>query len=289
MGGGCASTRQFVERPDLANVGPGTVHIELRRNLGQGGWANAFHVSDSGRHIGNLGPEGVLYWERPAGRMELVAEPMIMSMGKFKPMEMNVEGAQRYSFTVNFPFWYPFSRNAIRQVSKNPLAITRQLRPEPVPVRQKSREAQPASGQFTKHPHRGATAAILTFDARSGLSFEEVALLADRFAVEMARLKVYRLVGRSKMTEILAEQEFSSSCSVLECAVEAGRMLGVQYMIYGSIGKLGSLFTINVYLASVETGGVLASATLDQAGEIEFLLTEGMGSAASKLLYNATE
>lgn len=137
---------------------------------------------------------------------------------------------------------------------------------------------------FQSHPHRSATAAILTFDARAGFSNEEVALLADRFAVEIGRAGVYKLISRSKMNEVLEEQKFSVECSSAECAVEAGRILSAEYMIYGSIGKIGSMFTINVYVTSVETGVVVCEATVDYTGQIENLLTDGMTRAAFSLL-----
>lgn len=134
------------------------------------------------------------------------------------------------------------------------------------------------------YPHRNSTAAILTFDARTGVSVDEVALLADRFAVELGRLEVYKLISRSKMQEVLELQKYSVTCSSLECAVEAGQLLGVEYMIYGSIGHVGTLYTVNVYLTSVEKGEVIASETVDHGGGIEGLLTDGMSQAASKLL-----
>lgn len=128
------------------------------------------------------------------------------------------------------------------------------------------------------------TAAILPFDARTGVSADEVALLADRFAVELNRTDAYQLVPRSKMKEILELQAYAATCSSVECAVEAGQQLGVEYMIYGSIGRIGSMFTMNVQIASVEKGAVVAGTTMDYSGRIEGLLTEGMARAVERLL-----
>jgi len=139
-------------------------------------------------------------------------------------------------------------------------------------------------GDLSDHPHLGSTAAILTFDSRAGVSVDQVALLADRFAVELGRIDVYKVISRSKMKEVLEEQKFSVDCSSAECAVEAGKLLSAEYMIYGSIGRIGSLFTINVYIASVETGGIAGEATVDYTGQIEGLLTEGMPQAVRNLL-----
>jgi TolB-like protein len=138
-------------------------------------------------------------------------------------------------------------------------------------------------------PHRGATAAMLSFDARTGVSPDEAVLLADRFAVEIGRPNAYKLISRSKMKEVLELQKYSIACSSTECAVEAGQLLGVEYMIYGSIGRIGSMFTVNVYVTSVEKGAVVAAATVDLSGQIEGLLTEGMRQAVNKLLQAVIE
>ena len=109
-------------------------------------------------------------------------------------------------------------------------------------------------------------------------------MLADRFAVELGRMDVHKLISRSKMKEVLELQKYSVTCTSVECAVEAGQLLGVEYMIYGSVGRIGSLFTINVYMTSVEKGSVLAGATVDYQGQIEGLLTDGMLRAVHNLL-----
>lgn len=128
--------------------------------------------------------------------------------------------------------------------------------------------------------------AILTFDAKGGISREESALLTDRFAIEFDKLKTYTLVNRSKMTDILKLQQFSKmdNCTATECAVEAGQLLGVKYMIYGSLGKIGNMYTVNTYLVNVGTGATEKTATTDTRGSIEDLLTEAMGSNAKELV-----
>ena len=85
------------------------------------------------------------------------------------------------------------------------------------------------------------TCAVLTFDARVGVSVPESQMLSDRFAAEFDRLDRYTIVARSMMREILDEQKFQAMdhCSAAACAVEAGQLLGVRYMVYGTIGRLG--------------------------------------------------
>ncbi len=135
------------------------------------------------------------------------------------------------------------------------------------------------------------TCAVLTFDPRGGVSVDEVSLLSDRFSIELNNLGKYTLISRGKMKEILMIQEFSREdhCSVSECAVEAGQMLGVQYMIYGSLGKIGSLFTMNTYLVNVQTRATEKTATTDHRGKIEEMLTQVMKANVFTLLGVSTD
>ncbi len=141
-------------------------------------------------------------------------------------------------------------------------------------------------GQTTADAASRPTCAVLTFDSRGGISADEVRLFSDRFAIELDRLRAYTLVPRTKMEEVLKEQQFSRSenCSAAECAMEAGKLLGVRYMAYGSIGKLGALYTVNSYLVDVETSAAVKTATTDFPGTKEDMLIRGMAQNARSLV-----
>jgi len=130
------------------------------------------------------------------------------------------------------------------------------------------------------------TCAVLTFDARAGVSTPEAQMLSDRFATEFARLGQYTIVARSRMREVLDEQQFQATdhCSAAACAVEAGQLLGVRYMVYGTIGRLGQIYSINSFIVDVETGAQIKSATSDLRGGIEEALTALMARNAHELL-----
>lgn len=138
--------------------------------------------------------------------------------------------------------------------------------------------ARPAAGR--------PTCAVLTFDAKGGITKEEASLLSDRFAIELDRLEAFTLISRAKMSEVLDLNQFSTSAfaSSAQGALEAGKLLAVQYMVYGSIGRIGSLYTVNVYLINVESGATEKTGIIDQAGAIENLLTSGMNRAARALI-----
>ncbi len=130
------------------------------------------------------------------------------------------------------------------------------------------------------------TCAVLTFDSRVGVSVPESQMLSDRFATEFDRLGRYTIVARSMMREILDEQEFQATdhCSAAACAVEAGQLLGVRYMVYGTIGRLGGIYSVNSFMVDVETGQQVRSATTDMDGDIGQALTWLMSANAHQLL-----
>jgi formylglycine-generating enzyme required for sulfatase activity/TolB-like protein len=129
------------------------------------------------------------------------------------------------------------------------------------------------------------TCAVLTFDARGGVSKDDAALLTDRFSIEMDKLGLYTLTPREKQAEVLREQKFarSDNCSATDCAIEAGRLLGAQFMIYGSVGRVGETYTVNAYLVNVETGAGVKTAGEDFPGKIDEVLKYGMAVVAAKL------
>ena len=130
------------------------------------------------------------------------------------------------------------------------------------------------------------TCAVMTFEARGGLSKDEAAMLTDRFTAEIGRVGTYKLVSSEMRKKILDEQKFarSENCSAMECAIEAGQLLGARYIVYGSIGRMGSLHSVNAGLVDVENGATLKTATVDQEGKVEELLRYGMGAVVRKLM-----
>lgn len=130
------------------------------------------------------------------------------------------------------------------------------------------------------------TCAILTFEAKVGIDQDQSEFLSDRFAGIFDQIGLYRVVARSEVKRILDEQEFqaSGSCSAAECAIEAGQMLGAQYMVYGTMGRVGKVYSINSYIIDVETGARVSSAITDHRGDIEGALTQLMERNVRDLL-----
>ena len=121
---------------------------------------------------------------------------------------------------------------------------------------------------------KNQTVAVLDFEGQ-GVSKEEVQTLTERLRTEIGNTDHVRLIERKAVEKIMAEQGFQQSgCTSDECAAEVGQLLGVQYMIGGSIGKMGKSYTIDAKIFSVETGETIQTKNATHKGDISGLLTE---------------
>lgn len=133
--------------------------------------------------------------------------------------------------------------------------------------------------------------AVMELENRGGLSSSECSLLSDSIRQELFSTGRYRIVDRKNMDQILKEQGFQlSDCTSQECAVQVGKLLGVEKMVVGSIGKLGQKFMLNLQLLNVETGEIESMAsdecpcTVEKLSEKIRVLARGVfaGSEAGK-------
>jgi hypothetical protein len=115
--------------------------------------------------------------------------------------------------------------------------------------------------------------AILDFTNTGGLSEQETVTLGNRLNSMLVKTNAFIVLERGQMDDILDEQGFQQTgCTTTECAVEMGRLLNVQKMISGSIGKLGKTYTIDLSLIDVQTAQIEKSFFRDFKGEIDGLL-----------------
>ncbi len=122
--------------------------------------------------------------------------------------------------------------------------------------------------------------AVLELEA-GGISAYEAQVLSSRLRTELFKTDKFTVLERDKMDEILIEQGFQlSACTTNECAVEVGKLIGVEKMVAGNIAKIDNLFTIDIRLLDVETGKVLKTATEDCACELKDVLTNSIRNVA---------
>lgn len=130
--------------------------------------------------------------------------------------------------------------------------------------------------------------AVLDLEGR-GIAAIEAASLTDRLRSYLVQTDAITVVERGAMDQILREQDFQLlGCTSDECAVEVGQLLGVTRMVAGSIGKLGSMYTMDLRVVDVGTGKIVQSIIRDYRGEIEGLLAE-MSQIANDLVDHGSQ
>jgi hypothetical protein len=119
----------------------------------------------------------------------------------------------------------------------------------------------------------------------SGISAAEASIISDRLRSELLEIGSIRVMERSQMDQILKEQSFqqSGACVGSQCFVEIGRLLAVDRIVVGTVGSIGSLYTLSVRVLNVETGEVIFSVNEDFVGPIEGLLQKSVPELAQKL------
>jgi TolB-like protein len=132
--------------------------------------------------------------------------------------------------------------------------------------------------------------AVMSLKAASGISDGEAVLVADRLRGELFNSGRVNVMEREQMSVILSEQGFqqSGACNDDKCMVQAGQLLGVEVIVSGSIGQLGSTFMINLRAVDVRTGRMTASVTKDARDNLDNLVGE-IDNVADELLNRITE
>ena len=100
------------------------------------------------------------------------------------------------------------------------------------------------------------------------LSESELISITNQFRSNLVRLNSFIVLNRSKMGIILDEQSFQlSGCTDEECAVEVGKLLNVNYILFGEIGRIGMTYTVDISSINVETSQIEKSYSKSFVGE----------------------
>lgn len=133
------------------------------------------------------------------------------------------------------------------------------------------------------------TVAVIDFEGR-GVKPEEAVSLSDVFQGVLVESQQFTVVDRNRIKAILEEQGFqqSEACSQVECIVQVGKILKVEKMFAGVIGKVGRRFTVNIQVIDVQTAQILSSKPRQHDGEIEELAGEIIPEIAQEMIEELT-
>jgi len=99
--------------------------------------------------------------------------------------------------------------------------------------------------------------AVSDFVAQPPMSSAEASFIAEFFRGDLTKYKVFAVIDRSNMDKILAEQGFQQTgCTTAECAIQMGKLLNVQKIVNGKVGKLVNRYIITISIIDVESGEI---------------------------------
>lgn len=134
-------------------------------------------------------------------------------------------------------------------------------------------------------PTKKLNVAVLDFEDRGGVTKQDAASLSDVFQGKIIETNEFIVVDRNRIKAILNEQGFqqSEACSQVECVAEVGKILRVEKMFVGTIGKVGKIFTVNIQLVDVATAQIVQNKSRTTDGSIEELLTDIIPDLAGEM------
>jgi len=84
--------------------------------------------------------------------------------------------------------------------------------------------------------------------------------ISEMMTTAFIKSNYFEVIERAQIKKIMEEQNFNLSGSVdSDTAIELGKLLGVKYLVVGSVARLGSLFETDIRFIDTKTGkGILA-------------------------------
>lgn len=134
-------------------------------------------------------------------------------------------------------------------------------------------------------PDARPTLGVLDMVTSKGMTSDLVEVCNETLRDVAVSAAKYRVQDRAQMDAILGQQKINASDRCDEsCAVEAGRLLQVSFLLSGSVRRLDTTYFVAVRLTDVTTGEVASTETTQcpQCSPIEVVNT--VRKAAGKLL-----
>jgi TolB-like protein len=144
--------------------------------------------------------------------------------------------------------------------------------------------AGPAHAQNPKPSEGKDLVAVLALDG-VGTTKAEQSALSEELRTRLLKSGKFRIVSRDQTNAVLNEQAFQQQTCVSEdCAVKAGKLLGVHHLITGKVTRIEpGLWQVAAQIVDVESSETLKAVTVTQHGGFDRVLDESVGSLAAQL------
>ena len=130
------------------------------------------------------------------------------------------------------------------------------------------------------------TCGILWFypDEASAEDYES-RYISNRYALLLDQLDIYEVIPPEQIEESIGKSKATEPCKEKECAISLGKQMNADYMIFGVIGHIGNLYSLDTSLVNVDTGTLINSSVTDFEGPRDQFVQEAPPDNIRSLLY----
>jgi Curli production assembly/transport component CsgG len=124
--------------------------------------------------------------------------------------------------------------------------------------------------------HVKRTVSVLDFQSNSPDLGSMGVEVAGAIGARILSLDRFQVIERTQVQKILQEQGFENSgaCDGSNCQVQMGRLLGVDWIVTGSVGQIPGGYSTNIRLLEISTGRILYQKHDVFQGNVVTYLTE---------------
>lgn len=144
---------------------------------------------------------------------------------------------------------------------------------------------QPSPSPSAASVQSRPSVAVVPLATEGGVTSAEVTAITDSLASQLQRSGDFRVMERLRMEQVFNEKNAGQpgACDNSYCAVEIGKLLGVDQIVAGSIGMSGVVYSVNLRLVDVKTGDSVHTAARNQLGSLKDVLTDLLPQVAADL------
>lgn len=118
--------------------------------------------------------------------------------------------------------------------------------------------------------------------APSGIDSQEAADYSQHLREAINDVGLYSMLAPADLEQRLTDQDIRSYCVDVRGAIVAGQVAGVDYLAFGSIGKIGKAFAVSLQVVEVRSGSVVRDVSEFFKGKKSVFLSEVMLRVAAE-------
>lgn len=131
----------------------------------------------------------------------------------------------------------------------------------------------------------GQKRTIAVLDLAGPLTRPQLDTITHRLIEKVNRSREFQSLSRDTVREKLRAGGYrQEACSEADCAVEAGRILGLDLITVGYVGQAGDMFFVTLHIVDISTGKLHKGVTMDLSGPLENVMASGIHNVATALL-----